>query len=543
MKMFNIFKLSFICLALSSVVMYSCQDNFNEVFEAPAGSAAAVGEECGCGDPQTRPVKLIGNPAPTFGEFAFTSDVTFSCDTIYRLRGNIRVRNGATLTIEPGTIVRGVSPQDFVTQRNRLGFLVIENDAAIQSNGTCDCPVVLTSDKLPGFRNNGDWGGLVLAGKGDIETSAGFGVGITREIEGFLPEETPVIYGNDGSADNAPQSSISFTRIEFSGVDISGGGGNETNGLTMGGIKNSKYDIDHVQVSFGGDDGFEWFGGDIESKYLFSYKTSDDDFDTDQAFTGAVQFGAAVRGGQIGNSSGANGFESDGILSGCSSSGSTDAQFSNFTVIGSVNPNFGFESGFKMREGSNIEIQNSMAAIWPTGYIINDRPTMLAWNQKADRALNGRLVSSTIAAKSVFSAGGCDKDDLSFFVPFTDNRVSQLFNEGQNDKRQRQGANQQLQMLSLDGGVGFVRGSGRPNKSPDIVPDLSVPTTPEGFFDDALVVDVQFGGLSGFFTVTDYRGAFDPGNGDTGLGQWCADLEGDLPGWLEFRPESANYGN
>lgn len=541
--MSNIFKQSLICLALSSVILFSCQDNFDENFSDAEGSAAAVGEACGCGDPQNRPVKLVSAPAPNFGEFEISADETWSCDTIYRLRGNIRVRNSATLTIEPGTIIRGVSPTDFVAQRNRIGFLVIENDGAIQANGTCDCPIVMTSDKLPGFRDNGDWGGLVLAGKGDIETSAGFGAGITNDIEGFLPEETEVLYGNDGAADLAPNSSLSFLRIEFSGVDISGGGGDETNGLTMGGLDNSKYDIDHVQVSFGGDDGFEWFGGDVDASYLFSYKTSDDDFDTDQAFSGNVQYGAAVRGGQIGNSSGANGFESDGILNGCTASGLTSAKFSNFTVIGSINPTVGFESGFKMREGSNIEIQNSLAAIWPTAYIINDRPTMLAWNQKADRALNGRLVQSSLIGKSVFSAGGCDKDDLGFFVPFTDNRVSQLFNEGNNDKRQRNGALQQVQMISLDGSVGFIRGSGRPNKSPDIVPDLGIATTPEGFFDDALIVDTEYGGLPAFFNSENYRGAFDPANGDTGAGQWCSDLENDLPGWMEFRPESANYGN
>jgi hypothetical protein len=99
-------------------------------------------------------------------------------------------------------------------------------------------------------------------------------------------------------------------------------------------------------------------------------------------------------------------------------------------------------------------------------------------------------------------------------------------------------------MISLDGGVALARGSGRPNKSPDIVPDLSVPTSvPAGFFEDSLITDVQFGGLPAFFTSTNYRGAFDPANGDVGAGGWCADLEGDAPGWMEFRPESANYGN
>ena len=113
-------------------------------------------------------------------------------------------------------------------------------------------------------------------------------------------------YGGTDDADNSGE--LQYARIEFAGIALSTD--NELNGLTMGSV-GSGTKIDHVQVSYSGDDSYEWFGGKVNAQYLIAYKGWDDDFDTDFGFTGNVQYAVSHRDPNIGDKSGSNGFESD----------------------------------------------------------------------------------------------------------------------------------------------------------------------------------------------------------------------------------------
>jgi hypothetical protein len=149
-------------------------------------------------------------------------------------------------------------------------------------------------------------------------------------IEGIDPVAR---FGTQNSTTNDTENSgtLQYVRIEFAGIELTPN--NETNSLTMGGIGNGTT-LSHVQVSYGGDDGFEWFGGTVNAKYLVSYAMWDDDFDVDFGYTGNVQFGTAIRNPSFADQSGSNGFEVDNDATGTAAMPLTAAVFSNMTVLG-----------------------------------------------------------------------------------------------------------------------------------------------------------------------------------------------------------------
>lgn len=243
-----------------------------------------------------------------------TANTTWSKANQYLIKGNIFVTNGATLTIEPGTIIKG----DKVTK----GALVIERGAKINAAGTETEPIVFTSSAPAGFRNYGDWGGVVILGRAVNNQSADV------NIEGITAGE----FGKHGGTDNADNSGVfKYVRIEFAGIALSTD--NELNGLTLGSV-GSGTELHHIQVSYSGDDSFEWFGGTVNSTHLVAYRGWDDDFDTDFGFTGKVQYAASFRNPDIADKSGSNLFESDNDGNGSSNTPLTAPVFSNVTAFG-----------------------------------------------------------------------------------------------------------------------------------------------------------------------------------------------------------------
>ena len=282
-----------------------------------------------------------------------TANTTLTNDEQYLLKGNIFVTNNAVLTIEPGTIVYG----DKVTK----GALIIERGSKIMAEGTATEPIVFTSNAPAGFRNYGDWGGLVILGKAVNNQSA------NQNIEGITAGDFGK-YG--GSADDDNSGILTYARIEFAGIALSTD--NELNGLTMGSV-GSGTTIHHIQVSYSGDDSFEWFGGTVDAKYLIAYRGWDDDFDTDYGYRGNVQYAVAYRDADIADKSGSNGFESDNDGAGDEKTPLTAPKFSNVswygpgvfarlngTSINKSNFNQNYQFGALIRRNSAIQIYNSV---------------------------------------------------------------------------------------------------------------------------------------------------------------------------------------
>ena len=160
-----------------------------------------------------------------------TSDMTLTNDQTYKLVGFVRVKSGATLTIEPGTTIYG----DY----NSQGSLIVQPGGKIMAEGTAENPIVFTSEfnkegssQEPSY---GDWGGIILLGNAPINVPGG-----TANIEG--PGDT---YGGTDPADNS--GIMKYVRIEYPGIAFSPN--NEINGLTFGGV-GSGTTIDYIQVSY-----------------------------------------------------------------------------------------------------------------------------------------------------------------------------------------------------------------------------------------------------------------------------------------------------
>ncbi len=290
--------------------------------------------------------------------------VNWSNDTIYMLTGKVYVKAGGTLNIAPGTIIKG----DVATAGS---CLIVTRGGKINAVGTPTQPIVFTSSATPGNKSTGDWGGIVIAGNARINVTGGIGTfegGNLANPDGTTSDGQ---YGGLNDLDNSGE--LKYVRIEYAGYPFAPN--NELNGLTMGGV-GSGTKISYIQVSYGLDDAFEWFGGTVNCDHLVSFRGNDDDFDTDFGFSGKVQFGVALRDTAVADAvSGANGFESDNDAAGSGNGPKTRAIFSNFTMVGprhtgsvsDTNYNKNFKRGAHIRRNSEQSIFNSIFMGWPTG--------------------------------------------------------------------------------------------------------------------------------------------------------------------------------
>jgi hypothetical protein len=297
----------------------------------------------------------------------------------YLIKGQTFVQAGQTLTIPAGTVIYG--------ERRSKGTLIINEGGKIEAVGTAQAPIIFTSNQAEGERDRGDWGGIVIVGKANVNQNR-------PAIEGISPE---VRFGTQASTANDAESSgnLQFVRIEFAGIELTPN--NETNSLTMGAV-GSGTTINNVQVSYGGDDGFEWFGGTVNCKNLISYSTWDDDFDVDFGYSGNVQFGLALRNPSYADQSGSNGFEVDNDATGSTNTPLTSAVFSNITILGprintNTSLNANYQNALHIRRNAAISILNSIFTGFPTGLRIDGANT--AGNYSAG---TGVLSNNTLIA-------------------------------------------------------------------------------------------------------------------------------------------------
>lgn len=298
-----------------------------------------------------------------------TGTVTLDASKVYLLTSTCVVRSGGKLIIPAGTVIRGVA--DLTATPKLYALITVERGGMIEVNGTSTNPVVMTSNKAAGSRDRGDWGGLVLCGK------AVNNQGLDVQLEGFNNVAVDNTLGKFGGTDDADNSGIvKYVRIEFAGLAFEPN--KEVNSLTMGSV-GSKTEIEGVQCSFGNDDAFEWFGGTVSCKKLIAYKTTDDDFDTDFGYRGAVQFGIAVKDtayfdlswNATSGASTSETFESDNDAAGSGKLPLTSALFSNITCVGPIpldktyndltaTQKGAFRRGARIRRNSRLSVVNSV---------------------------------------------------------------------------------------------------------------------------------------------------------------------------------------
>ncbi len=221
-----------------------------------------------------------------------SADVTWTADNVYFLNGLVFVDSLATLTIEAGTVVKGME-QDNITSGDGASALIVRRGAQLIAEGTADMPVIFTNEyddiddtEDYGPTDRGLWGGVILLGAASTNQPSN-----NNQIEG-IPVEENARYGGTNDADNS--GILRYVSIRHGGFSISGVPGDEINGLTMGAV-GSGTTIENVEVFANDDDGFEWFGGTVNTKNLVAAFCRDDSYDYDQGCRGKHQFWFSIQ--------------------------------------------------------------------------------------------------------------------------------------------------------------------------------------------------------------------------------------------------------
>lgn len=263
-----------------------------------------------------------------------TQNVTVRDGDTVVLRGGVFVGddiNETVLTIEPGATILG--------EASTKGMLVVRRNSKIHAVGTAEKPIVMTSEKAPGQRSRGDWGGVIINGRAPLNTGEeAYGEGGT----GY--------YGGNVPGDNSGR--MSYVRIEFAGREISPD--NELNGLALQGV-GSGTQIDHIQIHMNKDDGIEFFGGTVNAKYILITGAADDQFDYTDGWQGKAQFIVCQ---QYPDDSD-NGFECDNNGEDHASSPASNPQVYNFTIIG-ADTSARSDDGMLLRAGTKGRFYNGL---------------------------------------------------------------------------------------------------------------------------------------------------------------------------------------
>ncbi len=314
-----------------------------------------------------------------------------TADNKYLISGQVFVRDGETLTIEPGTVILG--------EKRSKGTLVIDQGAKIMAEGTPNEPIVFTSNQAVGDRDRGDWGGLVILGKARVNIP-------NPAVEGIEPQ---VHYG--GQDDNDNSGVLKYVRVEFAGIELTPN--NETNGITLAGVGRGTT-FENIQVSYGGDDGIEWFGGSANGKNLIVFATWDDCFDIDNGFSGNLQYGLSVRYPSYADQSESNGFEWDTNGSNDPTDQPTTATVSNFTILGPALDGNSFSGNYKygldLRRRVAANLFNSVIVGFPTAVRMNQNTVFP--NYKENRAVIANNIFYAKSQKTVSGNNDYSAEDI-----------------------------------------------------------------------------------------------------------------------------------
>ncbi|MCD9574391.1 hypothetical protein [Flavobacterium soyae] len=265
----------------------------------------------------------------------------------YQLVGIVYVTNNATLTIEPGTIIRG--------DDKTCGTLVVTNGAKIVAEGLETDPIVFTSNKEITDRRPGDWGGIIILGKAPINSLGGLHT---------LPFTLDPILNHYGGQDAEDNSGIlKYVRIEFAGRKLSSE--KELNGLSLAGV-GRKTILSNIQISFSNDDSFECYGGDLNMNNLISYRTTDDDFDFTQGAQISISNSIAIRHPFSSDISGSRCFEVDSydkIQNTDMTKKMTKINATNITLVNLEENNQGLvRESIHIRENTFFNLSNSIVS-------------------------------------------------------------------------------------------------------------------------------------------------------------------------------------
>lgn len=363
------------------------------------------------------------------------------------LAKKVAVLPGATLTIEPGTTIKGRAtdnPDDATA-------LIVTKGAKIHAVGTASSPIVFTA--LNG--KIGGWGGLMLLGKAPVNKAQ------PAYIEGIVPGSLPGVdtsFGGNDPHDNS--GTLQYVRVEYAGATI--GLNNELNSFTFGGVGDGTT-IDHCEAFYGKDDAFEFFGGTVNGKYLAAIGTNDDSFDFDNGYVGKIQFAVSTA-AKDSLTSDPNGIECDNDASSSDATPVTRPVLSNLTIIG-LPTGAGdktLKSAADFRRNCQFTLVNSILYGFPKGILLET---------KNSYELTNNVVAATTAGQEFYGLTADASNKTA--------EVTSIPTETKNT-------------LTLKAPWGNI-------KNDDLIPT-----------GNPALSGASFVGLSDFFEVVSYKGAFEP---------------------------------
>ncbi len=393
----------------------------------------------------------------------------------YTLKGYVYITNRANLRIAAGSVI--------VSDVTNKGALIVERNSKLFAEGTATEPIVFTSGKPAGSRTPGDWGGIILLGNGPTNRST------EPVIEGGVNAK----YGGTVSSDNS--GILKFVRIEFAG--IAADPNSEINGLTLGGVGSGTI-LENIQVSYGNDDAFEFFGGTVNAKNLIAFASADDDFDFDFGYTGSIQFAVSSRNPEFVDPGDAgNGIECDNDAGGTEATPKTQPKLSNFTIVGPNSATAAANHNFSMRwrRATHFIIRNSIMMGHPDGgFSMESASTVQAYKDGISQFKNNLLHSE----KANFRVG----DAAGQAVMTAEEVKAKALSEG---------------VRIFENSNDIKLNAPFYSKNPNWLPAPGSPA----------LTGADFTGLSTFFNKVDYLGAF-------GTTNWAS-------GWTNFDPQNAVY--
>jgi hypothetical protein len=514
-----------------------------------------LGQDCGCPAVSARTsVNMSTLVVNATTDPELSADVHLTCDKIWVLDQKVYVPKGKTITIDPGTVIKGLPTADPAL----AATLIVERGGKIMADGTKDCPIVFTTTEDPmdgsySLTNVSKFGGLVIcgiatnnltfAGNGPSKPGlcvVGDGIGY---LEGFTSANAFNHFGA-GPADPDPSFQafndndnsgiLRYVSVRHSGAIIAAGSGNEINGITLASVGRGTT-IEHVEVVAGGDDGMEFFGGTVNVKYASAIFGDDDMFDTDLGYTGKLQFlfGIAADSLNTGNLHTAdNGFEADADdqKAATAISNHSHAVIYNATIIGNghVVPtadNTG-PAAIMAKELVGGEIYNSVFANFRSGLHLSRARSTAAdlgdaydqWTSNPDPAMTKAQAHTFIVknntfvncgAKNTFGttskypitkgimASGKNPPVMQQFTPPSAADTAQFFTTDGNVAV--------VSLLGIDGKMGFNATNSVMTDPFHAIPTVNLPSsiTPPS---------------DGFFSTVKFRGAF-----DASKGSWLSD--------------------
>lgn len=273
---------------------------------------------------------VIPEPEPSVLQGSITSNLTLKSGNSYTLNGELLVKEGATLNIEPG--VKIVAQYD-----DRVDYILIEQGAKINAEGTASDPIVMTSSK----EEPGAWGGIHICGRAHTNAEGGKG---SSEIGG-------AVYGGDNDADDS--GILKYVRVEYTGYAFDEE--HEANGMTFYGVGNGTV-VENCEAYHGSDDGFEFFGGSVNVKNMVVVNCSDDSFDWTEGWNGKGENLVAFQ-----ESEGTLGYDCDCLIEADNNENNYAATpvshpvLRNLILVG----NGGSKQGIRLRRGTEVEITSA----------------------------------------------------------------------------------------------------------------------------------------------------------------------------------------